>query len=494
MHLRKLFPYLIGIVAGISLALSQQPYGLWPLVFVSLICFASLLNSFRENRSQHDRLAFCFGWIIYASWMCMWMAYFGTFALIAFVIFEFILLYSFVSYIAGIKSRLSSHLTYAFAWVAFEWLTSHLPILSFSWLSIATTMVNVSFVRNLARVGGGALITFLIVLIASWVASNLRKQTISWKRLLIQGAIACLCILLLGGLANIRLGSRSTSVSVAIVQGNDKNRYLTEDEIDDHYLNQSHLSLAESIQQSKDIIVFPESAFDTNPENDSQLHKKLAAIAKNTSRVMILNTIAQDGAQEVNRNFFYSPTMKLLGTYDKRRLVPFGEYVPLEQLIGSWSVFDPIRKGFTPGRTDTTIRNVTTLICYESTFTDDVRRALGRDSMLLVVTTNNRSYRRSGNSQQHLAQSQLRASEYGISVIHASVSGISAFIERDGSLTKQTKLFERTVLSGSISFGEPDSLYSKTGDWLSLLALFVVGYLSLIQLRKFRWKNQTSTD
>ncbi len=422
------------------------------------------------------------------------MAYFGTFALSAFVLFEFILFYGFATYIASLKSSLSSHLTYAFAWVAFEWLMSRLPIVSFSWLSLATTMVNVSFVRNLARVGGGALITFLIVLIASWAANSLRKQSISWKRLFIQGSVACLCILLVSGLANIKLGSRSTPISVAIVQGNDKNRYLTEDEIDDHYLNKSHLSLAESIRTSKDIIVFPESAFDTNPEKDTELHKRLEGIAQKTSRLMILNTIADTTDGRTNRNFYYSDSMKLLGTYDKRRLVPFGEYVPFKRLIGSWSIFEPIGEGFQPGNHDSTIRNVTTLICYESTFSADVRRALSPQSELLVVTTNNRSYRRSGNSSQHLAQSQLRAAEYGIGVVHASVSGVSAFIERDGSVTKQTELFERKVLSGTISFGQPDSLYSKTGDWLSLLALFVVGYLSLIHIRKFRWKNQTSTD
>jgi len=488
----------VGALAGICAVLSQQPYAIWPLIFIALICFVYLLDSYRVYRDNRHRISFCLGWGIYSAGMCSWISYFGTMALVAFVIFEVLLAFIFVSITARIAWRMPRSIAYAFMWVAFEWALSHFPVLSFSWLSISTTMVGVAPIRIFARVGGGALITFLIVIISSIIAIYIRDRrthssTVSNRLRIFTALGACVGLIILACLANVSFGVKPSSVSISVVQGNDKNRYLTYEEVVDHYLEKSHLSLAQSIKGHRDIIVFPESAFDTNPETDPYLNSSLVPIAKKASRVMILNTITQKSSHNVNRNYFYSPSMKLLGHYDKKRLVPFGEYIPLKKYIGSWTMFDRIGPGFAPGHKDTTINNVTTLICYESTFTDDVHRALNKNSRLLVITTNNRSYRRSGNSDQHLAQTQLRAAEYGISIVQASVSGKSALIERDGSIVKHTKLFERTVLSGRLSFGRPDSIYSRTGDWLSLCALVIVGYLSLIQLRKNRWKNQTST-
>ena len=175
-------------------------------------------------------------------------------------------------------------------------------------------------------------------------------------------------------------------------------------------------------------------------------------------------------------------------------MVPFGEYVPFEKVIGKWAIFDEIGSGFAPGKKDVTIKGVTSLICYESAFSADVTKALNGDSRLLIITTNNRSYQRTGNSVQHRTLTQLRALENGISAVHASVSGSSALIERDGTIVSKSELFERTVISGNLSWGQPDSIYSRTGDWLSLLALLVVIYLYLSNKGKILWKNLTSKN
>ena len=62
----------------------------------------------------------------------------------------------------------------------------------------------------------------------------------------------------------------------------------------------------------------------------------------------------------------------------------------------------------------------------------------------IVVSTNNRSYRRSANSAQHLALSQMSAAETGRPVLHASISGITAVIDADGSVAGTTQLFRNT--------------------------------------------------
>ena len=79
------------------------------------------------------------------------------------------------------------------------------------------------------------------------------------------------------------------------------------------------------------------------------------------------------------------------------------------------------------------------MICFESAFGPLVRDSVRKGAQALVVSTNNRSYRRSGNSEQHLAKSQMRAAETGRPVLQASVSGISAVIDPDGTVHDTTR-------------------------------------------------------
>lgn len=278
---------------------------------------------------------------------------------------------------------------------------------------------------------------------------------------------------------------QKNNYKVAIVQANDKNRYLTQEEIDEKYLRNSHLDLARTIKDNPDLIVFPESAFNEDPfDRSNELLQDLKPVAKKAKSLLIFNTITDKGENYYNTNLFYSPRMNYLGQYSKKRLVPFGEYIPFKSVLGEWSILDEIGEGFSPGEKDTTIKGVTSLICFESTFTDDVRNALNDDSRLLVITTNNRSYRRSGNSDQHLAQSRLRAIEFSVPVVHASVSGKSALIDKDGNIVKLSSMFKRELLEGSLDISKKRSFYANTFDWFSYFSLVVVLCLLITNWRK----------
>lgn len=468
------------------------------MIFFGIAGFIYLLDSYRHHRQRSVRLAFCIGWVTYALVMCWWISYFGIFALVGFATLQFIFAYVFVTFVSTVKWSLSDSIFYGLLWVLYEFILNRIPVFSFSWLSISTTLVDLPLVR-ISRIGGGALLSFFIVLVASYVVLNIdfiygNAKWLFQKEQIIAVGVFLFIFVLVYSISNFKTSSNIASKSISVVQGNDKNRYLTSDEIESDYLTNSHLLLAKQINKKRDIIIFPESSFSDDPETDGELKKRLSKVAAKTNDLLLVNSIATVDSQDFNRNYFYSPSMELLDKYDKKRLVPFGEYVPLKRFIGSWSLFDRIGSGFNPGSKDVTVDGVTTLICYESTFTSDVQNALGSDTKMLVITTNNRSYRRSGNSVQHKAQSQLRAAEFGISVVHASVSGSSALIERDGRVKADTKLFKREVLSGDLSWGSPDSIYSKTGDWLSIVSLLVVVYVSLNQLRKYRWKSHTLTE
>ena len=477
--------------------LSQQPFRLWPFIFVFVLAQIYFVEQFRVSKLKVFKIAFVITWAIYAVGMCTWLSLFGVPALFAFVGIQLLFGYLFFLGIAYLPQRLPIFIEYPIYWVVFELFQARIPFISFSWLTYSTTLISTPF-GQFARIGGGALLTFFIVFcsaIAYKLINLFQKKNLSFK--FIQQRIFLVTTVVIAGLfllAPIALtGSKETKL-ITVIQGNDKNRYLTQEEIDGEYIENSHLDLASKIDFQSDILIFPESAFNDDIEDDNQLKGDLSRVAKKSNSLMIANSIATIDGKDFNRNYFYDNKMKLLGTYDKKRLVPFGEYVPFEKVIGKWAIFDEIGSGFAPGKKDVTIKGVTSLICYESAFSADVTKALNGDSRLLIITTNNRSYQRTGNSVQHRTLTQLRALENGISAVHASVSGSSALIERDGTIVSKSELFERTVISGNLSWGQPDSIYSRTGDWLSLLALLVVIYLYLSNKGKILWKNLTSKN
>ena len=113
---------------------------------------------------------------------------------------------------------------------------------------------------------------------------------------------------------------------------------------------------------------------------------------------------------------------------------------------------------------------------YEPRYLDRLRQAFAgrpltavfaRDGAeVIVVTTNNRSYRRSANSAQHVALAQMRAAEIGRPVVQASISGISGRIDARGDVRHTTELFENEVVSSEVTTTTGQTPYVRYGDWV----------------------------
>ena len=117
---------------------------------------------------------------------------------------------------------------------------------------------------------------------------------------------------------------------------------------------------------------------------------------------------------------------------------------------------------------------VGSVICFESAFAPLVRDYVRDGAEMIVVSTSNRSYRRSGNSEQHLALSQMRAAETARPVLQASVSGISAAIDADGTVHDTTSLFEQAIVQGHVTTMTGETPYVRFGDWIVLLSVLGV--------------------
>jgi apolipoprotein N-acyltransferase len=173
--------------------------------------------------------------------------------------------------------------------------------------------------------------------------------------------------------------------------------------------------------------------------------------------------------------------------------VPFGEYVPWRDTLGFIGELRQIPYDFEAGDETVVFRagsdrigghGVGSVICFESAFGPLVRDSVRDGAEVVVVSTNNRSYHRSGNSEQHLANSQMRAAETARPVLQASLSGVSAVIDPDGTVHHTTDLFEKAIVSTTIATTTGETLHVRFGDWavvLCALALVVAAFVAIVR-------------
>lgn len=369
-------------------------------------------------------------------------------------------------------------------WVLAEAGRSRVPFGGFSWGEAGYAFHDLIPGRSLAAWGGVALVSLAAVSVNGLVA-----DAVSGRRRQALIGVAAVGLAVLAAQALLPAPTITGRMRVALVQGNDKNRELTAEEVASRYLPTNHLRLAESIDKPVDLVVLPESSLDADPRTDAFLDESLTALAGRLDAVVLAggNTDAP-GGRIFNTTFMYTAQGRAPLVYRKRHLVPFGEYVPWREALSFIEELEQIPRDFAPGRQATVFPvratgagggveevGVGGLICFDSAFGPLARDYVRQGAGAIVVSTNNRSYRRSANSAQHLAMSQWRAAETGRPVLHAGISGLTGIIDHRGDLRARTSLFEPTVLRGEVETTTGRTPYAAVGEWAVGLAAVLAG-------------------
>ncbi|WP_088345014.1 apolipoprotein N-acyltransferase [Rhodomicrobium sp. R_RK_3] len=195
-------------------------------------------------------------------------------------------------------------------------------------------------------------------------------------------------------------------------------------------------------------------------------------------------TARADGRYNVDRVFnslfILDPEAKVLGTYDKLHLVPFGEYVPFETALTALGIkqLTHMNTGFASGAT----RRLMTapgappfspLICYEAIFPGQINAEDGRPQWLLNLT-NDAWFGISTGPYQHLQQVRLRAVEQGLPLIRAANTGISAIIDAHGRIAASLPLGAIGHIDHALPAALAATPYARWGDfWLILVAFLI---------------------
>jgi len=234
-----------------------------------------------------------------------------------------------------------------------------------------------------------------------------------------------------------------------------------------------------------DLILWPETAI---PIPQDQAGKIIDHIEENLGESSTLITgIPWYGFSERAGGFTYHNSIMAMGNgegiYHKQKLVPFGEYVPLEGVLrGLIGFFDLPMSSFTRGPKNQSPLNangtkVMPFICYEVAYPDFLARNAVNSDLLLTIS-NDGWFGDSVGPLQHLQIARMRALETGRYMIRGTNNGVTAIIDNKGQITARIPQFERAVLTGEVFKASGSTPYMVAASWPVLtLALILIVFV-----------------
>jgi apolipoprotein N-acyltransferase len=414
----------------------------------------------------------------------------------------------------------------AVAWTGIDAWRAVVPLNGFEWGALKFAHVDGSWLLPTARLVGGRGITFLTVLIgaAAFVVvrsawRDVREREDRSFELALRGSNRSVAVLvgalLVSVLATIEPPPPTgETLDVLVVQGNDI-RHWEEPGPPDSTLaiatNLRDLTLAAIDRDgAPDLTVWPESSIDRDP--GTQRGASLVPLVDEAAAAsgLLLSGASLDGPDPATERLIaalvFEDGFEEVDRYVKRRLVPFGEFVPFRPLLDWFPPLEQIPRDAVPGEGAQAVTvapgiEAAVIICFETLFGDIVRsNVLAGEAPAQVVfsLTNDASFGDSAEPAQHLAQSQLRAVETGRWVVHGALSGASAFVDPAGVPSQVTALFTQTTIRAEVPMVAALTPFLRIGDVLGIatrvavLALAVVAVLAARRRRTVAPKDPAS--
>ena len=452
----------LGIGGGLVSSLAMPRENIWPLTFVAL---AMILVSIRGLRFlAASVVGFVSGMAWYMSQVEWISLYLGPIPLIALSVLESIIFGIGAGVIALVwrfsKDRVTGKwasmllaLSIATVWTAREWVSINLPYGGFPWSRVAQALSD-SFLSQLVYFVGISGLSFLTVF--TTMAFLLYFESgLSRFQSHIPSLAATSAILALAAIFVVPTDAEDGELTVAAVQGNANAGLFANAERGTFLRN--HLEATELLanhprRSDIDIIVWPENASDLDPQRNSIAKLQIEAVVEKYRVPLIFGAITESDDEVFNSSLYYVPDAGQIDQYDKKRPVPFAEYVPDRDF---WYQLAPdliglVSRGYSFGSRDGIFEfegdNLGVLICFEIAI-DDIGRELVSDGAQIILSqTNNADFGRSDETFQQAALARLRAIETGRTIVNISTIGVSLIFLPNGRIVDQLPIFEPGVM------------------------------------------------
>lgn len=467
--------YLLALFAGVLVALSLPPWGWWPLAFVGL----ALLYRVVERRSPRGRLLL--GWLFGVGMFGIGWFWFGEFtgpgavlSIAAESLFMGVAMVL-VPPNAGRVAAFPAAIVLAEA-ARGAWPFEGLPLAGVALGQVAGPLA------PFARVGGGLGLLLLSALLAVAVAETARRRV----RV---GAIAVVGVLVAVGAGMVAPdgGPDGRAIDTTIVQGGGRRGFRAV-ESNPTDVEQAHFATSERLEPGADLVVWPEDVIDIeDPVEFTDEGAALRALATRLDTTLVVGVVEGEGTDRFrNTAVAWGPDGDMLGTYEKVRRVPFGEYIPFRGLVGRVGDISAVPadaiKGKGVGLLRTPAGRLGVLISYEVFFNDRNRKAIDAGAEVLLVPTNAASFSTTQVPTQELAAARLRALEAGRWLAQAGPTGYSGIIDPEGRIRQRSVLGARQMMTGRLYARHGRTLFVRWGD-APLIALAALGLLAGLTLQ-----------
>ena len=506
----------LAILAGAIGALAQPPFNLFAALFVSFTLLVWLMDGSTGSADggvfAKLRSFFLLGWLFGFGYFVAGLWWLGNALLVDADEFAWALplavfglpaylaiFYGLATLLAGIlwSDGLGRLAALAAAFGLAEWLRGFV-LTGFPWNAIGYGAMPIPLMMQSSAVLGIFGVTVLAVFVFSAPALiGTRKD--------MRTGLALAALLLC---AHLGFGAWRLSVAdaeLALVKGAgsavrivqpliDQSRKL--DDSERSAIFEEHLALSalppQDGDKGPDVIVWPETSIPFILTDNPDALSRIADVLQD-GQVLVTGAVRSEGAgpgaapRYYNSIYVIDSQGQIISASDKVHLVPYGEYVPYEDLLRYLGVSDAIAMpgGFTaaPSRSLLTLPGGLSfypLICYEAIFPEEFSNGIERAAALLNVT-NDGWFGDTPGPYQHFLQARLRAVETGLPLIRAANTGISAFVDPFGRISKalvynQKGVIDATIGSGSIPHWNNSS--RQNYFWLVTAAMIMAALAS----------------
>ncbi|QER42076.1 apolipoprotein N-acyltransferase [Thermodesulfobacterium sp. TA1] len=519
---------LLSFLSGIFLTLAFPKWNLWLVAFLGLIpLFWSL--SLAKSSIKAFIYGFGFGFFHFTT-LLYWIVYtltkygglnlfFSMFLLL--IVSAYLALFYALGLSIAYRCQLFNQPTLvkgflvSFVWVGIEWLRANL-LTGFPWGQIGYVAANFSPLLQLAEVGGVWVLSFFLVWVNYFGFLLLTKttETKNCFKVLINPHTLAFCfltVLLLfsGFYLKVRweklVKEETKEFKIALLQGNIPQEIKESKQIEISFQVYRNLAL-NVLKEKPDLILFPETAFnfyfpyETKPtaelllfldelKNEGKKFNLVPRVVFGTFRLSYTQ-----GQPKAYNSLIVWDGKDFVDFYDKVKLVPFGEYVPLLEYFPFLKkisvVTDVLKPGFSKNLylpLDNGFIKATPLICFESAFGEILRERLKENTQLVYIATNDAWFGQTSAPYQHFQMAVVRAVEARRFTVQVANSGISGIIDPTGKILTQTPLEKEAVITHTVKPLYQPTLFTKTGPILGIVGFGILALMGLVVILPRRY-------
>ncbi len=396
-------------------------------------------------------------------------------------------------------------LLYPFIWVIFEWVQAQ-TWAGVPWGKLALGQTSCLPIIQSASLLGPYFVSFIIILTSSLIA--LASVLLSAKDP--KKSLLPICAAVFIFAANVTFGSvrinlledqsSENTVRVSVIQGNISSADKWADDSFEYVCKTYARLTKEAADGGAEIVVWPETALPYRLNENKAVSEYVSSLARDTETTILVGAFFRNSDGNLENSIYM---IKPDGTisedhYSKRHLVPFGEYVPMRNIImtlvpplNDIGMLDSdLEAGESASVHDTDFGKIASLICFDSIYEPLAYDAVRNGAELIAISTNDSWFNDSSAVYEHNAHSVLRAVENGRYIVRAANTGISSVISPSGEIKDMLPPLVEGQISCDVTFSDKRTLYSEAGNILVPFSVFILAASSVI----IRMKGKRTND